>query len=100
MLNLREFTERVDKFGELITKEELQTVFHSIARKIPEKKRESFLEILNHVRKKKDPKSENRDAVFMAKAQDREEMFPRHTSFHEELRRYGMPDNKKKAGRR
>ena len=28
------------------------------------------------------------------------EMFPRHTSFHEELRRYGMPDTRKKAGRR
>lgn len=74
MLNLREFTELVDKLGELMTKEELQTAFHSLARKVPEEKRENFLEILNHVREIKDVKAEAGDVVLMAKAQDKEEI--------------------------
>lgn len=74
MMNLREFTEMVDKLVELMTKEEMQTVFHSLARKVPEEKRESFLEILNLVREKKDLKGGHKDVVLITKAQDKEEI--------------------------
>lgn len=61
MWNLREFTELVDKLGELMTKEELQTAFHSLARRVPEENREDFLEILHCVREKKESKTGEKD---------------------------------------
>ena len=48
-MNLREFTESIDKLAEKMTKEELQMVLHSFARKIPEVQRAEFIDILKEI---------------------------------------------------
>lgn len=49
-MNLREFTEAVDKKAGELNREELLCFLHSIARKVPEEERENFLETIAYVR--------------------------------------------------
>ena len=57
-MNLREFTESIDKLAEKMTKEELQMVLHSFARKIPEVQRAEFIDILKEITAHKNDQTE------------------------------------------
>lgn len=48
-MNLREFTDIVDKMAEELGREELQCFIHSIARKVPEAQREDFVHVFADV---------------------------------------------------
>ena len=45
-MNLKEFTEQVDRCAQSLSQEELRGFLHNFARKVPEKEREEFLELL------------------------------------------------------
>ncbi len=45
-MNLEEFTEQVDRCAQSLSQEELRGFLHNFARKVPEKEREEFLELL------------------------------------------------------
>lgn len=48
-MNLKEFTESVDQSVEKLSKEELCCFIHSITRKVPDKERSEFLQILDEI---------------------------------------------------
>lgn len=48
-MNLKEFTESVDQSVDELSKEALLIFIHSIARKVPEKSRSEFLEMLYNI---------------------------------------------------
>lgn len=74
MINLREFTEAVDHKTKEMSKEELQTVLHSLARKVRETDREGFLEILNQVGEHVSSQRKRGNTAYMAKTQDKAEV--------------------------
>ena len=73
-MNLREFTESIDKLAEKMTKEELQMVLHSFARKIPEVQRAEFIDILKEITAHKNDQTEENSFVSKARKQDEAEI--------------------------
>lgn len=73
-MNLREFTEAVDNRTRNMTAEELQTAFHSLARKVPEENRADVLELMNQVGQTSFSGEGKKKAASMAKAQDEAEI--------------------------
>ena len=47
-MNLREFTEAVDRETKEMSREELWLLVHSLVRKMPEEAREEFLDLIVH----------------------------------------------------
>lgn len=77
-MNLREFTEEVDRRAAEMTTDELRTAFHSLARKVPEGDRTGFLELMNRVRQEASSSDKRTDkkerAAATAKIQDEAEI--------------------------
>lgn len=73
-MNLREFTEEVDARSKDMTREELQTAFHSLARKVPETSRSEFLELMDQVKNIYPDKGTHKNTAEMARSQDQAEV--------------------------
>ena len=74
-MNLREFTEAVDRETKEMSREELWLLAHSLARKVPEDAREEFLDLIGRARKKEAGDGENTyDITAVAKEKDREDI--------------------------
>ena len=86
-MNLREFTEAVDARSREMTREELQTAFHSLARKVPEESRKEFLEIMDQVKQIHMDKDSSKNAVQMARDQDQAEVKQEYARLRKEFAR-------------
>ncbi len=86
-MNLREFTEAVDARSGEMTREELQTAFHSLARKVPEESRKEFLEIMDQVKQIHMDKDSSKNAVQMARDQDQAEVKQEYARLRKEFAR-------------
>ena len=86
-MNLREFTEAVDIRSGEMTREELQTAFHSLARKVPEESRKEFLEIMDQVKQIHMDKDSSKNAVQMARDQDQAEVKQEYARLRKEFAR-------------
>lgn len=74
-MNLREFTETVDRETKEMSREELWLLVHSLVRKMPEEAREEFLGLIGRVREKEaeDGGSTN-DINILARERDRKDI--------------------------
>ncbi len=74
-MNLREFTETVDRETKEMSREELQLLVHSLVRKTPENAREEFLDLLGRAREKETEDGKNpHDISVLAREKDRKEI--------------------------
>lgn len=73
-MNLREFTEVVDRQSEKLERGDLLCLIRSIARKIPENQRQEFLEILDEVQKRQPYGEEQRAGFYAVHGADRQEI--------------------------
>ena len=73
-MNLREFTEVVDRQSEKLERGELLCLIRSIARKIPENQRQEFLEILDEVQKRQPHGEEQQAGFYAVHGADRQEI--------------------------
>ena len=72
-MNLREFTEAVDRATKEMSWEELWLLVHSLVRKMPEEAREEFLDLIERTRKKETEDGESASHIdVLAKERDRE----------------------------
>lgn len=78
-MNLREFTESVDKLAMEMTKEELQMAFHSLARKVPEQRRAEVIMLLKEIKAQKSPEEEKDSFASKAGKRDAEEIEKEYT---------------------
>ena len=70
-MNLREFTETVDRETKEMSREELWLLVHSLVRKMPKEAREEFLDLIGRVRK---IETEDGDIHVLARERDREDI--------------------------
>ena len=73
-MNLREFTETVDLRAKEKTKEDLQMLVHSLARKVLEENREEFLAMIEKAEKTQPSEKESKDTSQRMKALDKAEV--------------------------
>ncbi len=73
-MNLREFTETVDLRAKEKTKEDLQMLVHSLARKVLEENREEFLAMIEQAGKTQPSEKESKDTSQRMKALDKAEV--------------------------
>ena len=74
-MNLRKFTEAVDRETKEMSSEELWFLVHGLARKVPENAREEFLDLIGRARKKETGDSENTyDIAAVARETDRKDI--------------------------
>ena len=74
-MNLREFTDAVDRETKEMSSEELWFLVHGLARKVPENAREEFLDLIGRARKKETGDSENTyDIAAVARETDRKDI--------------------------
>ena len=82
-MNLREFTEAVDKLAEEMTQEELRVFLHSFARKVSEQQRREFVEILEMVKAYQNSEKEEGSFVSKTEKQDKAEIEKEYTRLKE-----------------
>ena len=74
-MNLREFTEAVDRETKEMSREELWLLVHSLVRKMPEEAREEFLDLVGRARKKEAEDGESTyDIDVLARERDRKDI--------------------------
>lgn len=74
-MNLREFTEAVDRETKKMSREELWLLVHSLVRKMPEEAREEFLDLVGRARKKEAEDGESTyDIDALARERDRKDI--------------------------
>lgn len=73
-MNLREFTETIDKLAGKMTKEELQMALHSLARKVSEQQRTDVIEILETAKAHENSEEEENGFASKAAKQDKAEI--------------------------
>ena len=74
-MNLREFTEAVDRETKEMSREELWLLVHSLVRKMPEEAREEFLDLVGRARKKEAEDGESTyDIDALARERDRKDI--------------------------
>ncbi len=74
LMNLREFTETVDRETKEMDREELWLLVHSLVRKMPEEAREEFLDLIRRARKKETGDGEGACNIdVLARERDRKE---------------------------
>ncbi len=89
-MNLREFTETVDRETKEMSREELWLLVHSFVRKVPENVREEFLDLVRRARKKEAENSESMcDISALARERDRKDIHALLTRLEEQFREIG-----------
>ncbi len=74
-MNLREFTDTVDRETNEMSREELWLLVHSLVRKMPEEAREEFLDLIGRVREKETEDGESTyDVNLRAREMDRKDV--------------------------
>ncbi len=84
-MNLREFTEAVDRETKEMSREELWLLVHSLVRKMPEEAREEFLDLIRRTRKKETDSKQAYDMNVLARERDKRDIHELLTRLEEQF---------------